>query len=306
MFDYEYWGSSTFDINQNMALEELMLTESARRKIAGIRFWNVGKDSAVLGYGEATSNIKKLDGTFDLARRITGGSHVEFDKSCLAYTFTVPRDGSFKHYEDMRKYFSEYLTQALTNLGIDDVYADNSASTINVGGKVIASHALFWGVESALLHGLVLINHYDVDKIAERMLLSKRKIGTKIYDEADALRQAPTASEFVDANYITDKTLKSEYAKKAIEEELLSLVTKGRHSKLFIDDKTLHRADRLVTNTHSDSRWLELRNPPYTKETVEAIPGEELNGTLKKGLGYCMYIEVSDKDFKEMATPKDE
>jgi lipoate-protein ligase A len=306
MFDYEYWGLNNFDISKNMALEELMLDESAKRKIAGIRFWNVNKDSAVLGYGEDVSGIKKRDASFDLARRITGGSHVEFDNSCLAYTFTVPRDGSFRHYEDMRKYFAEYVTQALVNLGLDDAYADNKASTINVNGKVIASHALFWGVESALLHGLILIDHYNVDKIAERMLLSKRQIGKKIYSEADALRQAPVVSELIDAPYTIDKASKFEYAKKAIEREVLSLLTKGRHSKILINDKTLERANKLVQSTHTDSRWLDTRNPPYTKEAVEAIPGEELNGTLKKGLGYCMYIEVDDNNFKEMSIPENE
>jgi hypothetical protein len=39
---------------------------------------------------------------------------------------------------------------------------------------------------------------------------------------------------------------------------------------------------------------------------VEAIPGEELSGKLKKDLGYCMYIEVPDKDFAKMTLPEDE
>ncbi|MEM3212321.1 MAG: hypothetical protein QXR85_03365, partial [Candidatus Micrarchaeaceae archaeon] len=165
MFDYEYWGSGTFSINDNMALEEYMLERSLSSKVATIRFWNVEKDSVVIGYAEDKSNVKRIDSTFDLARRITGGSHVQFDRNCLAYTFTVPRDGSFSHFNDMRKYFAEKVQDALLNLGIDDVEADNRASTINVGGKVIASHAIFWGVESALMHGLMLIDHYDVDKI---------------------------------------------------------------------------------------------------------------------------------------------
>ncbi|MEM0154503.1 MAG: hypothetical protein QW814_01560 [Methanothrix sp.] len=306
MFNYEYWGLNNLSISENMALEELMLEESASRNVAGIRFWNVKKDSVVLGYGESPKNVKARDASFDLARRITGGSHVEFDKACLAYTFTVPRDGSFRHYEDMRKYFAEYMASALSELGIKDVYADNKASTINVDGKVIASHAIFWGVKSALLHGLLLIDHYDVDRIAERMILSKRKIGSSIYDESDALRLAPVASELIKPNSPMPKLENAEFARRAISEKLLDSLTRGNHSKLFVGEKTLSRAERLVSSTHTDSRWLDLRNPPYTKETVEAIPGEELAGTLKEGLGYCMYIEVSDKDFKEMAIPKEE
>jgi lipoate-protein ligase A len=306
MFNYEYWGLNDLSISENMALEELMLEESASRNIAGIRFWNVKKDSVVLGYGESPKNVKGGDASFDLARRITGGSHVEFDKACLAYTFTVPRDGSFRHYEDMRKYFAERVTSALSDLGIKDVYADNKASTINVDEKVMASHAIFWGVKSALLHGLLLIDHYDVDRIAERMILSKRKIGGSIYDEADALRLAPAASELIKAGASIPQKAKADFAKMAISEKLLDSITGGNHSKLFVSENTLSRAERLVSSTHTDSRWLNLRNPPYTEDAAEAIPGEELNGVLKEGLGYCMYIEVSDKDFKGMAVPKEE
>ena len=306
MFNYEYWGLNNLSISENMALEELMLEESALRNVAGIRFWNVKKDSVVLGYGESPKNVKAGDASFDLARRITGGSHVEFDRACLAYTFTVPRDGSFRHYEDMRKYFAEHVASALSDLGIKEVYADNKASTISVGGKVIASHAIFWGVKSALLHGLLLVDHYNVERIAERMILSKRKISGSVYDEADALRLAPVASELIKSGQPISREEKADFARKAISEKLLDSLTRGSHSKLFVSEKTLLRAERLVKTTHTDSRWLDLRNPPYTKEAVEAIPGEELNGPLKDGLGYCMYIEVADKDFKEMAVPKEE
>ncbi len=306
MFNYEYWGLNNLSISENMALEELMLEESALRNVAGIRFWNVKKDSVVLGYGESPKNVKAGDASFDLARRITGGSHVEFDRACLAYTFTVPRDGSFRHYEGMRKYFAEHVASALTDLGIKEVYADNKASTINVGGKVIASHAIFWGVKSALLHGLLLVDHYNVEKIAERMILSKRKISGSVYDEADALRLAPVASELIKSGQPLSREEKAEFARRAISNKLLDSLTGGNHSKLLVSEKTVSRAEKLVKTAHTDSRWLDLRNPPYTKESAEAIPGEELNGPLRDGLGYCMYIEVADKDFKEMAVPKEE
>ncbi|MEM3572581.1 MAG: hypothetical protein QW530_02535 [Candidatus Micrarchaeaceae archaeon] len=232
MFDYEYWGSGTFSIEGNMALEEYMLDRSLSKRVATIRFWNVEKDSVVIGYGEDKSNIKRIDNTFDLARRITGGSHVQFGRNCLAYTFTVPRDGSFRHFDDMRKYFAEKVANALTNLGVDDVSADNRASTINVGGKVIASHAIFWGVESALMHGLMLIDHYDVDRIYERMILADRKIGRHIYREYDALKGAPVAKEVLGAgsSYVPEGK-KVDYIKGRIEEAILKEVTAGKHSE---------------------------------------------------------------------------
>jgi len=35
------------------------------------------------------------------------------------------------------------------------------------------------------------------------------------------------------------------------------------------------------------------------------MPGEELDGPLKEKQGYCLYIQVPDKDFKHMAEPEE-
>ncbi|MEM0074657.1 MAG: hypothetical protein QXR85_01075 [Candidatus Micrarchaeaceae archaeon] len=308
MFDYEYWGINTLSIKENMALEEYMLNRSEQNKVATVRFWNVKKDSVVLSYGEdKNSNIKRIDSTFDLTRRITGGSHVEFDKNCMAYTFTTPRDGSFKHFDEMRKYYAERLVSALSDLGIDNIYADNKASTINVNDKVIASHAMFWGVKSALMHGLILIDHYDVDRIYARMRLNERKIGKHIYREYDALKEAPVAKEIIklDGTYRSENE-KLTYIKNKIADAILATVTEGRHSQKQITDSIVKEAKSLVEKTHAGPLWLDEREPTYTEEKVEAIPGEELAGPLKRELGYCMYIAVDNKAFKKMALPADE
>ncbi len=306
MFDYEYWGNNILPIDDNMAIEEYLLEESAKKNVATVRFWNVNKDSVVIGYGESTSNIKKIDSSFDFTRRITGGSHVQFDKNCLAYTFTAPRDGSFRHFDDMRKYYAEKIVDALSDLGIDDIVADNKASTINVDGKVIASHAMFWGVNSALIHGLMLIDHYDVDKLYERMILKDRKIGRNIYREYDALKTAPAAKDLL----FTDKTdipkdKKVDYIKEKITYKILEKITNGKYKKRGVDSSVIDDSRRLVSSTHIGTPWISKRAPPYTRDLVESIPGEELAGKLKKDLGYCMYIEVPDKDFSKMVEPSD-
>ncbi len=307
VFDYEYWGNNTLPITDNMAVEEYMLDNSARKKVATVRFWNVEKDAVVIGYGESKSNIKRFDSSFDFTRRITGGSHVQFDKNCLAYTFTVPRDGSFRHFDDMRKYYAEKIVDALVDLGIDDVFADNRASTINVGGKVMASHAMFWGVDSALMHGLMLIDHYDVDKLYERMILRDRKIGRSVYREYDALKTAPVAKEllFTD-NVEISRDRKAEYVKEKIAEKVLEEVTDGKYKSMAVSGSVVEAARRIVASAHTGKPWADERMPPYSSDQVEAIPGEELAGELKKGLGYCMYIEVPDKDFSKMVEPAGE
>ena len=52
---------------------------------------------------------------------------------------------------------------------------------------------------------------------------------------------------------------------------VLNSITRGSHSKLFVSEKTISRAERLVKTTHTDSRWLDLRNPPYTKDFVMKV-----------------------------------
>ncbi|MEM3781658.1 MAG: hypothetical protein QXT43_01695 [Candidatus Micrarchaeaceae archaeon] len=307
MFDYEYWGTNTFSIDTNMALEEYMLKRSEQNKVATVRFWNVKKDSVVLSYSEALySNIKRVDGTFDLTRRITGGSHVEFDEKCMAYTFTIPRDSSFSHFDEMRKYYADKVAAALAELGIDDAYADNKASTINVSDKVIASHAIFWGVKSALMHGLILIDHYDVDKIYARMRLEERKIGRHVYREYDALREAPVVKELIrrDETYVSESE-KLAYLKGKISRAILAAVTEGRsYSQKQVTDSVVNEAMLLAEKNHAGPMWINERKPPYTKKEVEAIPDEaSLSGPLRRNLGYCLYIAVDNNSFRKMATP---
>ncbi|MGC8651766.1 MAG: lipoate--protein ligase family protein [Candidatus Micrarchaeia archaeon] len=309
MFSYEYWGNNTLSISSNMAMEEYLLQRSEESRLATVRFWNVKKDAVVLGYSEATSAIKRRDNTFDVARRITGGSHVEFDENALAYTFTVPRNGSFKYFEDMRKYFAEKVGNALTDMGIDNVSIDNRASTINVDGRVIASHAIFWGVKSALMHGLLLIKPYDVDRIYERVALNERKIGRKTYTEYTALKNAPTVSAYVGvaghATYIS-KENKAAYVKEIAAKSILDNVTQGRHKEVKLNSGIIAAAEKLVADKHTGDPWFNYRIPNYTEKEVEAIPGETLNGALKEGLGYCLYIQVPDKDFAKMAQPDEQ
>ncbi len=304
MFNYEYWGATTLPISSQMALEEYLLERSEKQKVATVRFWDVTKDAVVIGYGESDSVLKRRDGTFDLARRITGGSHVQFDQNCFAYSFTVPRDGSFRHYEDMRKYYAEKVAEALRELGIEISSVDNRASTINVDGKVVASHAVFWGVKSGLLHGLMSITNYDVDRIFERMLLKERRIGSHVYSEYSALRNMPALAGLLeDSMHGIDPQRRRDYAKRMIAEGVLKQVTRGRHTEMHPTQNTLDAAAALVAVSHVGGPWFRERTPPYSEEEVEAIPGEELNGALKGNLGYCMYIQVPDSDFAKMAEP---
>ena len=299
MFNYEYWGLGSFNAKVNMALEEFLL----KRAITGIvpvRFWDFSKDSVVLGYGQATDAVKKRDSTFDIVRRITGGSHVQTGKNILAYTFAVPRDGSFRHLEDMRAYFADVVAKSLEYLGIQNIEVDNKASTIMVDKKIIASHAMIWGIESALLHGLIIVDPYDVNEVFERVNLKRRKIGRNVYTEYNALKNLPAISQLltnIAPNFNEEK--RSEILKEIIAKSILKNLTNKYETKK-ITTSTIVEAFDVVNKKHKKIDWIENRKPPFTEEEIEKIPGEELDGTLKKNLGYCLFSQVKNKDFKRM------
>jgi lipoate-protein ligase A len=302
LFDYEYWGYDTLPIKRNMSMEDFLLAHSELRKKATIRFWNVERDSVVLGYAEDTSAIISRDGSFDVARRITGGSHVQFDENCLAYSFTIPRDAKFLHFDEMRNYFAKCIEESLVELGIETVKTDSAASTVNVDGKVVASHAIFWGVKSALMHGLIVVDPYNVDKIASRVMLKSRVIGKKTYTEYDALKNIPALSTITKfSDVYLNKRMRREYIKKVLAKAILNKVTLGDYeNKSGIAVRT-EAAPPTSATRHVGQIWVEKRRPVYTKKEVDAIPGEELAGKLKGDLGYCLYIQVKDTDFSAMA-----
>ncbi|MBI2084825.1 MAG: lipoate--protein ligase family protein [Candidatus Aenigmarchaeota archaeon] len=306
MFNYEYWGRGVFPSQINMALEEFLIRriaeETKDKHLATVRFYSFAKDSIVLGYAQATDVLKKLDPSVDLTRRVTGGSHVQTGPNIIAYSFVVPRDGSFRDYEDMRAYFATQVANALSNIGVDAVDVDNKASTINVNGRVIASHAIWWGVKSALLHGLVHLTPYDVDKIASRVLLQRRKIGNSVYSEYDALRNLPTVSTELDGNAPPQT---SPYALRGlVAEAILKEVTGGNYESRVINDAVIDRSMELLKQRYGVPRWINRHQPTFTRREVEEIPGEDLSGPLKRNLGYCLFLQVPDKDFKKMAGPQ--
>lgn len=301
MFNYEYWFSDLYPASVNMALEEYFLS---REKAASVRIWSVPRDAAVLGYAQDTDVVKKIEADFNVVRRASGGSHIQIGPNILAYTITVPRDGTFSHYEDMRAFYAEKIAKALGNLGVNNISIDNKASTINVDGKVVASHAVVWGVHSGLLHGLVIIDPYDVGQLSARLGLGSRKIGSKVYTEYSALKNIPTISRLLDTiGKNLDTRQRSEALKNIVAKEILKSVTENRFENKKIGNKILVEAHKLIQKKYGNQEWNNLKKPPFTKEEIEEIPGERLDGPLKKDLGYCLYIQVKDKDFRKMAEP---
>src|SRR3989344_2902088 len=165
MYDYTYWRNDTLDGLDNMALEEHFLQDSAKTKNAHIRFYDFSKDTVVLGYSQALDALKTWDSSFNVVRRASGGSHVHVGKNILAYSVIVPRDGSFVNHQDFRIYYADQIAKALETIGITNITKDHNASTIMQNDKVIASHAVTWGAKSALLHGLVMIDPYNMNQV---------------------------------------------------------------------------------------------------------------------------------------------
>jgi len=311
LFPYEYWGVSLYPGYIQMALEEFLLKDIAQKGVkpekrtAAVRFYSFPQDTVVLGYAQDTDAVKKMDNSFLVTRRITGGSHVQTGQNTMAYTFVVPRDGTFTNYEEMRAYYAELVARALSRLGLGDVAVDNKASIITVKGRIIASHAMFWGVQSALLHGLIILQPYDVDKIAERVVLQKRTIGRYIYSEYKALKNLPALSVELEKRLVRS-LLEPPNIYRVVADVILQEVTRSRYKEQRITKEVISRSLEIVRQKYGADHWVKFRQPPYTRDEVEEIPGEELSGPLKQNLGYCLFIQVPDEDFKNMTEPEPE
>jgi len=306
MFNYLYWGLSSLQGMDNMALEEYFLRKSAEDKSAHIRFYDFAKDTVVLGYGQALDAVKKWDSSFTVARRASGGSHVHVGKNVLAYSFIIPRDGSFSNHQDFRIHYAEKVAAALEAVGIPALSTDHNASTIMQENKVIASHAVTWGVNSALLHGLVMIDPYDIQRLLERVHLATRNIGSKQYAEADALGQIPTVTRILaELKQHATPEQKSAYCKEIVGNAILKEVAGTSFTKSALTENILARARAVQNEKYASESWLKQRDPIFTPDEIEEMPGEQLDGPLKKNMGYCLYIQVPDKDFKKMAEPRE-
>lgn len=304
MFDYTYWGNNSFPANINMALEEYFVKLAATDRIPSIRFFTFDRDSIVLSYGQDTDVLKKLDYDVDLIRRLTGGSHVQTGQNTLAYMFAVPRDRSFKDLVEMRKYYGGIVARALENLGIENVEADHRACGVKIDGKIVASHAMLWGVDSALLHGLIIVKPYHVEKIASRVWLKTRKIHGRLYTEESALRNIPAIlNQLQDFAPNANPEQKLKAVNDLLAQEILREATKGKYERRKIDENVLARIQPLLQGKYNQKTWIHGREPAFTEKEVEEIPGEKLAGRLKKNLPYCLWIEVKNRDFKKMAKP---
>lgn len=311
LFPYEYWGITVLPGHMQMALEEFLIKDVAlkstnpERRNAAVRFFSFPKDTVVLGYAQDTDAVKKQDSSFLVTRRVTGGSHVQTGVNTMAYTFVVPRDGTFDNYEQMRAYYADLVARAFRRLGLGEVEVDNKASIITVHGRIIASHAMFWGVQSALLHGLIILQPYDVDRIAERVVLQRRTIDGYVYSEYRALKNLPALSRELERTFVRS-LLEPPNIYRVVADAILKEVTGGRHREQRITREIMGQAFEAVRRKYGTEHWIGLRRPPYTKAEVEEIPGEELSGPLKQNLGYCLFIQVEDKAFKNMADPEPE
>jgi len=307
MYQYTYWGNSTQSANDNMALEEYFLNVSAKEQSAHIRFYDFDKDTVVLRYNQSPSAVRQWTDDFNVTRRGSGGSHVQVGGNILAYSFIIPRDGNFRSHPKFRAYYAEKVADALEGIGLTDIVVDNDASTIMTGDRVVASHALKWNVRSALLHGIVMITPYDVDKIMQRVYLGQRTIGSSTYTEASALRNIPTLTQALpNLKPNANAEQREHYFKQLVGEAILKEVAGKDYRREELSEAILQQAREYHGARYSQPRWLKRRLPTFTPEEVEELPGETLDDPLKKDWGYCLYIQVPDKKFKNMAEPEDE
>ncbi len=301
MYRYEDWGFTTLPPAEQMAVEEYMLDYTADTDDRGIAlFYDFPHDSMVYGYAQQ-SGLRKAQ--VPAVRRITGGSHIQVGPNTMAYSFAVPRNNQFADLEDMRGYYAGVVADALRSMGVPNVTVDNDASTILVNDRIIASHAINWGVDSALLHGLLLVDPYDADSVAQHLPLKTRKIGNHRYSEYDVLQHLPGLSTVIDTSEKASQErrlrLKQQTAT-AIKEEL---VQRNLPDINPVTGKTVRTSHQTQGYKHRSEAWIRDRTPAFTPERIETIPYHPLQGELEDLRDYCLFIQTDDTDFKHMAAP---
>ena len=311
LFPYEYWGnSSSLPASSQMALEDYFrqyvaqASQGLNGRTAVIRFFSFPRDTVVIGYGQDTDVLKKRDSSFSVVRRITGGAHIQLGPESLAYSIVVPRDGTFSNWREMREYYAGLIAKALMRLGVPEIETNNELANLTLKGRILSSHSSFWGVQSALVHGLIILYPYDVDKIAERVALRARSIGGRTYSEHRALKALPTVYDEL-RNKLVRARLAPKILRQIVANAILHEITGGRFMQVDITPDILFDVGKLVRDKYGTLTWFEERNPVFTTNEVIEIEGTDgLDTPLAKDRGYCLFHGVSDEDFRQMTEPE--
>ena len=312
MFDYHCLGHHTFDASFNLAMEEALYRKSSEENKAFLRFYSFPRDSIVYGYSQKTDKL--INGSLPYTRRMTGGTHIQVGPNTLAYSVIVPNPNEnfgYLEMEKMRAYYANRVARAFDELGLRHLDVDNNASTINFNDKVVASHAMFWGLKSAVFHGLVIINPYDAETMKQNIRLGYREINGKQYTEYSALKNIPALSSIDKGIWQEEENPTTSIIKRFVCSAIARQVMETYHSPYPIENITLNpsvlaEAQNLLTTKYNTNEWLHWRDPVFTteKDLVQSIPGEELSGPLKLNQPYCMWLQVPDHKFKKMADPE--
>ncbi len=165
LFSYK---SKSFNPYYNLALEDFFLNyaSSNNTETFVIFFW-LNSDSIIIGRNQCVLNecnielIKKYNVL--LVRRKTGGGAVFHDKNNLNFSMIIPK----KHYNKEKT--TQIIKNALKSLNINTEISERNDILIN--SKKVSGNAYFYGKETCLHHGTLLIDT-DLKKL-ETLLYTK-------------------------------------------------------------------------------------------------------------------------------------
>jgi len=169
----------------NMAIDEFLFLESAKRKYNGnLRFYFWNKPTISLGYFQNLNEIIDLDKCkklgIDIVRRITGGGAIYHnDEITYSITTFLPNPTISTDIDMSYKILESFLIEGISELGISVKYRDicfnqydnfycfanPSKYDIVFNGKKLVGSAQRRSKKSFLQHGSILISINDVDKM---------------------------------------------------------------------------------------------------------------------------------------------
>ena len=242
------------NVQENLALEELILKEVASGKIPPVvRTWNNPK-SVIMGLSRSIKEDLNLDNILSdeipLARRVTGGGTVYHDNGTLSYSFFFPwkllglKTGNVRIGTESIKPFLDIIINALQYAGIEG-YSEG-VSDIFVKGKKISGNAQKRTKDGILHHGTILLE-MDLKKM-ERYL--------RIPKERDGVPHSDFVTSLSDLGFKISKSEFLEMLKTTLMElnyKVSNLDLKTEHPEL------LDRARQLSKKTYEKNNWIYLR-----------------------------------------------
>ncbi len=253
------FGYGRYDAYMNMAIDEVLLDLADRTGRFFFRTYDFVKSSVILANSDSPLNLKELDESVNVTRRISGGKPIYVDDNTLSYSITGPMHGdcsAFKNSTDIHNAFGPRVMSAIADIANgSDRLSMGKVYSIEFDGKPIVGNGQHLNAShSFLYHGVVAVGPWDTKSIDRRLWLRR--------EDYDALCKLPNLRDIAGDGYTVQ-----EY-KSMLSGGLRNAIRKAFSSKSEISEaeknEVLRSAAAKAASIYANRSWV-YRNDPGMK-----------------------------------------